>query len=286
MNSINVMAPINPLGYGVVGLNVSKELAKNAGVSLFPIGNPEVSTQEDASAIQSCIKNQTSFDAKAPCLRIWHQFAMAEQIGNGLRCGLPIFELDAFNENEMHHLNSLDKIFVCSDWAKEVVVENLYNLYKHINVSQDVLTKHDYSFGLHYGVAPTAIATGALTVNSHYTNAETAAKAYTIPSAAAGRAGDWISVLYIADIGNTNAHTYTTTTYTTFALGSHIVVPGEDDTRVTVVDTAVAADNVLTITGATNGDGGKGTRISKRLNNLPKPTLVAKIPKSINKKTY
>lgn len=138
MNSINVMAPINSLGYGVVGLNVSKELAKNAEVSLFPIGNPEVSTQEDASAIQSCIKNQTSFDAKAPCLRIWHQFAMAEQIGNGLRCGLPIFELDAFNENEMHHLNSLDKIFVCSDWAKGVVVENLYNLYKHINISQDV----------------------------------------------------------------------------------------------------------------------------------------------------
>ena len=121
---INIMAPINSLGYGVVGLNVSKGLAKNAEVSLFPIGNPEVSTQEDASAIQSCIKNQTSFDAKAPCLRVWHQFAMAEQIGNGLRCGLPIVELDAFNENEIHHLNSLDKIFVCSEWAKQVVIDN------------------------------------------------------------------------------------------------------------------------------------------------------------------
>ncbi len=133
-----------------------------------------------------------------------------------------------------------------------------------IHVSQDVLTKHDYSFGLHYGVAPTAIAAGALTVNTHYTNNETTAKAYTIPSAAATRAGDWISILYTADIGNGNAHTYTTTTDTTFALGSHIVVPGEDATRVTVVDTAVAADNVLTITGLTNGDGGKGTRIMLR----------------------
>ena len=133
-----------------------------------------------------------------------------------------------------------------------------------INVSQDVLTKHDYSFGLHYGVAPTAIAAGALTVNTHYTNGETGNKAYTIPSAAATRAGDWISILYTADIGNGSAHTYTTTTDTTFALGSHIVVPGEDATRVTVVDTAVAADNVLTITGLTNGDGGKGTRIMLR----------------------
>ena len=118
------MAPINSLGYGVVGLNITKELSKTNTVSLFPIGNPEVSTQEDADAVQQCIKNQTTFEAKAPCLRVWHQFAMAEQIGNGLRCGLPIFELDAFNENEIHHLNSLDKIFVCSEWAKEVVIDN------------------------------------------------------------------------------------------------------------------------------------------------------------------
>ena len=133
-----------------------------------------------------------------------------------------------------------------------------------INVSQDVLTMHDYPMGLHYGVVPTAIAAGALAVNSHYTNAETAAKAYTIPSAAAGRAGDWISVLYSADIGNGVAHTYTTTTDTKYALGSHIVVEGEDATRITVVDTATTADNILTITGLTNGDGGKGTRLMFR----------------------
>ena len=122
MSKINLMAPINPLGYGVVGLNVCKELSKNTSISLFPIGNPEVTTQEDAELIQELLKNQPAFDAKAPCLRVWHQFSMAEQIGNGLRCGFPIFELDAFNENEIHHLNSLEKIFVCSQWAKEVVV--------------------------------------------------------------------------------------------------------------------------------------------------------------------
>ena len=133
-----------------------------------------------------------------------------------------------------------------------------------ITVSQDVLSKHDYPMALHYGVVPTGIAAGALTVNSHYTNNETAAKAYTIPSAAAGRAGDWISILYIADIGNGNAHTYTTTTDTAYALGSHVIVPGQDATRVTVVDTATTNDNIFTITGLTNGDGGKGTRIMLR----------------------
>ena len=122
MRKVNIMAPVNPLGYGVVGLNIVKELSKSSSVSLFPIGNPEVTTQEDATIIQECIKNQSTFDPKAPCLRVWHQHAMAEQIGNGLRCGLPIFELDTFNEKEIHHLNSLEKIFVCSEWAKGVIV--------------------------------------------------------------------------------------------------------------------------------------------------------------------
>ena len=48
MQKINLMAPINPLGYGVVGFNVTKELSKANEVSLFPIGNPEVTTQEEA----------------------------------------------------------------------------------------------------------------------------------------------------------------------------------------------------------------------------------------------
>ena len=125
MQRINLMAPINPLGYGVVGFNVTKELSKTNEVSLFPIGNPEVATQEEADVIKSCIQNQQIFESKSPCLRIWHQFAMAEQIGNGLRCGFPIFELDTFNENEKYHLDSLEKIFVCSQWAKEVIVNSI-----------------------------------------------------------------------------------------------------------------------------------------------------------------
>ena len=103
MDKINLMAPINSLGYGVAGLNITKKLSEVSEVSLFPIGNPDVNTEEDAGIVQRCIQNQESFDAKSPCLRLWHQFSMAEQIGNGLRCGFPIFELDKFNEKEIHH---------------------------------------------------------------------------------------------------------------------------------------------------------------------------------------
>ena len=82
----------------------------------------------------------------------------------------------------------------------------------------------------------------------------------TIPSAAAGKAGDWITVFYDVAAGDTSAHTYTTTTDTTFSLGSTIrTAGGSHADRIPRADIAVAADNVITITGATNGDGGQGT---------------------------
>ena len=114
---------------------------------------------------------------------------------------------------------------------------------------------------LTWGGAATATAAGALATNTNYTNAETAAKAYTLPSAAAGSKGDWITVLYIANIGNTNLHSYHSATDTQFVLGSKIVVQPHDATRIAVVDISVADDDEVKITGLTNGDGGIGTAL-------------------------
>ena len=106
---------------------------------------------------------------------------------------------------------------------------------------------------------PTNISATALSVNTHYQSIA-AATAMTIPSAAAGKAGDWITVIYDVAIGNTNAHTYTTTTDTAYALGSTIRTNrGSHVDRIPLLDISEAADNVITITGATAGDGGLGT---------------------------
>ena len=106
---------------------------------------------------------------------------------------------------------------------------------------------------------PTNISATALSVNTHYQSIA-AATAMTIPSAAAGKAGDWITVVYDVAAGNTNAHTYTTTTDTAYALGSTIRTNrGSHADRIPLLDISEAADNVITITGATNGDGGLGT---------------------------
>jgi glycosyltransferase involved in cell wall biosynthesis len=127
---INVVGPINQLGYGITSLNLVKSLAKKTPVCLWVIGQPQVTNQSDAELISTCLQNRNYLDFDAPCIKIWHQNDMTQFAGKGKRIGFPIFELDEFNELEKHHLNSLDSIFVCSNWAKNVVLNN-------INISPD-----------------------------------------------------------------------------------------------------------------------------------------------------
>tara|TARA_Y100000590_G_scaffold345698_3_gene395545 strand:- start:25305 stop:26342 length:1038 start_codon:yes stop_codon:yes gene_type:complete len=118
---INLMAPINQLGYGVAGLNILKSLQKQCEVSLFPIGQPQVTNQADADAVTKGIEASKLFDSQAPCVKIWHQNQMAERIGSGKFIGFPIFELDTFTDLEKHHLSACDEWMVCSNWARDII---------------------------------------------------------------------------------------------------------------------------------------------------------------------
>ena len=109
------------------------------------------------------------------------------------------------------------------------------------------------------GVAKTAATATELNVNTHYVNGTATALAMTIPSAASTNVGDWISVFYSTAINNSANHTYTTTTDTAYALGSTITRIGGAVTS--AVDVSVAADNILTLAGDTNGDCGMGTTV-------------------------
>ena len=113
--------------------------------------------------------------------------------------------------------------------------------------------------------AMTAVTATTLTVNKAYKGATATNLAMIIPSAAAGKAGDWITVLYTTAINNGQAHTYSGATDVNYAPGSVILtMPGADDndsTRVATTDEATTNDDVITITGLTDGDGGIGTRL-------------------------
>jgi len=122
----NLIAPINPLGYGVVGFNVLKALmAKGHNVSYFPIGQPEWPGKEAAELVQMAAGNSEFFNFEAPSIRIWHQNDLAMFPGGGKRIGWPIFELNSFNDKELHHLNSVDELFVCSQWAADVILSKV-----------------------------------------------------------------------------------------------------------------------------------------------------------------
>ena len=121
---MNIISPINQLGYGVTGLNIVKALRKMQPVSLWPIGQPQVTNEEDSFVVRDSINNSHLFEEDDPCIRIWHQHDMAQFVGRGTKIGFPIFELDQFSAIERHHLNSVDRLFVCSQWAKKVCIEN------------------------------------------------------------------------------------------------------------------------------------------------------------------
>ena len=122
---INLIAPINDLGYGYTGLHVCDELMKlGHRVSLFPITKPHCHFRHEDN-IKQALKNAEMFDVNAPCIRIWHQNDMAQFVGRGKHIGFPIFELDTFTDIEKHHLNSCDEL-MC-DFQQHHCALQLYN---------------------------------------------------------------------------------------------------------------------------------------------------------------
>ena len=84
MTKLNLIAPINTLGYGIVVFNLLKSLSQQINIALFPIGNIDATTSENATIVQDAIATANQFDgfSNAPSLKVWHEFALADRIGN------------------------------------------------------------------------------------------------------------------------------------------------------------------------------------------------------------
>lgn len=130
---INLNAPINTTSYGYVSCNILKEL-KQLGHDLrhIPIGQ-NTPDDELIPEIQDVL-SRWDFSYTAPCLKIWHQHGLDSFYGKGIRIGMPIFELEQFNVLELHRLNNPDELFVCSNWAKDVIENNVPDKRGHTRV--------------------------------------------------------------------------------------------------------------------------------------------------------
>lgn len=118
----NIQAPINTLGYGVVGYNILKNIYQiDNSVSLYPIGG----IQYNDDFISQSIINSFTPNKNRATIKIWHQNDLFSSVPGKLYIGYPIFELDTFDNIEMASLNHCDIIFVCSHWAQDVILNNL-----------------------------------------------------------------------------------------------------------------------------------------------------------------
>ncbi len=121
---INLICPINFLGYGYVGTNIFKALVKaGVEVSLFPINKNNIEClPSEVELIKQGMKRAEFFNPSAPSVRIWHAHDMTMfPAGEGKKIGFPIFELDTFSKLEKHQLLSCDEWCVCSGWAKNIM---------------------------------------------------------------------------------------------------------------------------------------------------------------------
>jgi glycosyltransferase involved in cell wall biosynthesis len=133
IKQINFQSPITYTGYGVAGYNLLVSMMENnTDVSLFPIGQPLAINPEKSGLIEKSLKNRLSYNHKAPSIKMWHAWDLASRVGSGDYYVFPFFELDTLNEIEQHNFKCCDKIFVSSQWAKDVISK--YNIKTPITV--------------------------------------------------------------------------------------------------------------------------------------------------------
>ncbi len=121
---INWTSPLCFTSYGMSALNTLLELDKAGhSIAFWPIGQVEAAP-EYHDVIGKWFNNQATYNSSATSTRLYHQFSLDQHVGKGRHVGWPIFELDLFNDRELHHLRSQDELIVCSQWGKDVLRQN------------------------------------------------------------------------------------------------------------------------------------------------------------------
>jgi len=133
MKKINMMCPINFTGYGITSFNIYKKLRENLDICLFPIGSVQLEDAAYQEEIKIDVDKQTSYNNHDDFFKIWHQFDLFTRIGKGKYSALTFFEVDKLKASETNAINNLDSIFVASNWAKNILLDNGVRIPIHIS---------------------------------------------------------------------------------------------------------------------------------------------------------
>jgi glycosyltransferase involved in cell wall biosynthesis len=124
---LNIQCFLSYLSYGIASKNIISNLhlvTALSPIAVFPNGPIQLNPLDDnVLLLQQYINNTSNYSINGHSLKIGHQFSLEGQIGNESQSALTIFELNTLTDRERHHINALDKIFVCSHWAKKIINE-------------------------------------------------------------------------------------------------------------------------------------------------------------------
>jgi len=141
MKKINLRAPISRTGYGVVGKKIAEHMHADEDIDmvLIPVNQSNLHiTEQETPLYKEILKTREMPHVDGDSIKIWHQNELMDHVGNGKKIGWPIFEMDCLTDVEAHHIGACDHVFVCSQWAKEIVINSLYNRYKWPNLEEFV----------------------------------------------------------------------------------------------------------------------------------------------------
>jgi glycosyltransferase involved in cell wall biosynthesis len=123
--NLNLITSVDPVGFGYAGRGILNELiSAGVQVALFALNPSVLLGQDPHDAARLALANNARYDPRAPSVRIAPARSLAEHVGRGKHVGFPIFEADRFDDAEIHHLNQLDAILVCTKLAAGVVASS------------------------------------------------------------------------------------------------------------------------------------------------------------------
>jgi glycosyltransferase involved in cell wall biosynthesis len=145
---LNLVTVLNSSGYGMCGLNLLRALnAADCEVALFVLPAPGFELMlevDDLALVRRALKRAALYDMRAPCLRLASEGQMTLFAGRGPRLGLTFYETDELTPRERHHLATLDVLFVSSNWARLIALEQKVAAGRIVTLPMAVDTQYYY----------------------------------------------------------------------------------------------------------------------------------------------
>lgn len=133
--NFSVNLPINSVSFGQCSIAILRELfKKNLNPCIFPIGQPDGSSQEISKEfgdwINQCInKAICDHKRKNPILKLWHLNGSLESFSERQTL-MTFYELDNPTQHELNIVRNNEKVIVTSNYTKQIFEENgLSNIY-------------------------------------------------------------------------------------------------------------------------------------------------------------